>query len=74
MFIVLSLASSALAQGIAIGGAKSESQKAIDQLNADVAAWNARCKVTRSAAEEAWCKKERARLDARRAELSAPKR
>lgn len=71
IFIVLSLAPSAFAQGISTGGAKSDNQKAIEQLNTDVAAWNARCKVTRSAAEEAWCKKERTRLDARRAELAA---
>jgi len=71
IFIVLSLAPDAVAQGISTGGAKTDNQKAIDQLNTDVAAWNARCKVTRSAAEEAWCKKERARLDARKAELAA---
>lgn len=73
ILIVLSLASGVVAQGISTGGPRTDNQKAIDQLNADVAAWNARCKVTRSAAEEAWCKKERARLDARKAELSAPK-
>lgn len=48
-----------------------EFKKAVDQFNGDVAAWNARCKVTRSEAEEAWCKKERARIDARQAELVA---
>ena len=71
IFIVLSLAPGAFAQGIATGGAKSDNQKAIEQLNTDVATWNVRCKVTRSPSEEAWCKKERARLDARKAELAA---
>src|SRR6478672_9004690 len=46
-------------------------KKELDQFNADVAAWNKRCRITRSEAEDAWCKKERARIDARRAELKA---
>jgi len=46
-------------------------KEALDQFNADVAAWNKRCRITRSEAEDAWCKKERARIDARRAELKA---
>jgi hypothetical protein len=71
ILIALSLATAALAQGISTRGPASENQKAIDQFNADVAAWNSRCKVTRSQAEEAWCKKERARIDARKAELVA---
>lgn len=48
-----------------------EFKEAIDHFNVDVAAWNARCKLTRSEAEEAWCKAERTRIDARRAELIA---
>ena len=44
-------------------------QKELDQFNTDVAVWNKRCKVTRSKAEEDWCTKERARIDAKRAEL-----
>jgi hypothetical protein len=46
-------------------------KEALDKFNADIAAWNKRCKITRSEAEDAWCKKERARIDARRAELKA---
>jgi hypothetical protein len=48
-----------------------EFRKAVDQFNGDVAAWNASCKVTRSGAQEAWCKKERTRIEGRRAELIA---
>ncbi|HEX7516039.1 MAG TPA: hypothetical protein VF345_02000 [Chthoniobacterales bacterium] len=73
IFIALSMATSALAQGISTRGpaSSSENQKAIEQFNADVAAWNARCKITKTVAEESWCKKERARIDARKAELVA---
>lgn len=70
IFIILSIATLAVAQ-ISTGGSKSENQKAIDQFNADVAAWNTKCKTTRTPAEEAWCKKERARIDAKKAELVA---
>jgi hypothetical protein len=46
-------------------------QNGLDQFNAEVAAWNARCRITRSAAEDTWCQKERAQIDARKAELIA---
>lgn len=67
------MATFALSQGLPTRGPTPppEFQKAIDQFNAEVGLRNARCKVTRSAAEESWCKKERARIDARRAELIA---
>ena len=71
IFIILSLATFAVAQSISTGSSKSELNKAVEQLNTDVAAWNTRCKTTKTAAEEAWCKKERARIDARKAELVA---
>ena len=64
----------AVAQGISTTrGATSsaELKKQLEQFNNDVAAWNKRCKVTKTDAEDAWCKKERARIDARRAELVA---
>jgi len=48
-----------------------EFKQALDKFNADVAAWNKRCRITRSEAEDAWCKSERARIDARRKELIA---
>ena len=48
-----------------------EFTKAVNRFNADVKAWNERCKITRSEAEDAWCKKERARIDAKKAELIA---
>jgi len=69
-FILLSIATVAVGQ-ISTGGAKSEINRAVEQLNTDVAAWNKRCKVTKTPAEDAWCKKERARIDAKRAELVA---
>jgi hypothetical protein len=70
IFILLSFATFAVGQ-ISTGGAKSGITKEVEQLNTDVAAWNKRCKVTKTPAEEAWCKKERARIDAKRAELVA---
>jgi hypothetical protein len=72
MFIVFGLVTTGLSQ-IPIRGpdASPELKKELDQFNADVAAWNKRCKITRTEAEEAWCKKERARIDARRKELVA---
>jgi hypothetical protein len=73
IFIALSMATFAVSQGIPTRGPTPppEFKKAIDQFNAEVAAWNARCKITHSVAEESWCKKERARIDARKAALIA---
>jgi hypothetical protein len=73
MLIALTMATLGLSQGIPIRGPTPppEFKNALDRFNADVAAWNKRCKITRSEAEDAWCKKERARIDARRAELIA---
>lgn len=69
--ISLSIATTGLSEGVRISGPPAKFKKEIDQFNADVAAWNKRCKVTRTDAEDAWCKKERARIDARRKELIA---
>jgi hypothetical protein len=72
--LVLVSVTFAAAQGISTTrGATSsaELKKQLEQFNDDVAAWNKRCKVTKTEAEDAWCKKERARIDARRAELVA---
>jgi hypothetical protein len=73
ILIVLSMATLAFAQSIATSGPgqSPEVKKAIEQFNTDVAAWNKRCKVTKTPAEDAWCKKERARIDAKKAELVA---
>ncbi|MEY2561251.1 MAG: hypothetical protein QOG51_1666 [Verrucomicrobiota bacterium] len=73
ILIVCSLSTFAFSQGIATSGPTPppEFKKAIDQFNADIAVWNARCKITRSEAEDAWCKKERARIGKRKAELIA---
>ncbi|MEN3371207.1 MAG: hypothetical protein V7609_3350 [Verrucomicrobiota bacterium] len=67
------MATFAFSQGFSTSGPTPppEFKKAIDQFNAEIAVWNARCKITRSEAEDAWCKKERARIDARKAELIA---
>jgi hypothetical protein len=74
ILIVLLMATCAFGQSIATSSGPSQSpevKKAIEQFNTDVAAWNKRCKVTKTPAEDAWCKKERARIDAKRAELVA---
>ena len=71
IFIILAIAASAVGETLSTGSSKSELNKAVEQLNTDVAAWNKRCKTTKTPAEEAWCKKERARIDARKAELVA---
>ncbi len=67
------MAAAGLSQGIRMSGPTPppEFKSALDKFNADVAAWNKRCKITRSNAEDAWCKKGRARIDARRKELLA---
>lgn len=70
ILMVCSMATFALSQIITSGPKPPpEFTKAVDQFNADVKAWNERCKVTRTAAEDAWCKKERIRIDAKKAEL-----
>ena len=71
IFIILSIATFAAGESLSTGSSKSELNKAVEQLNTDVAAWNKRCKVTKTPAEEAWCKTERTRIDARKAELVA---
>jgi hypothetical protein len=71
IFIILSSAALAVGETIATGGKKSEITKDVNQLNTDVAAWNKRCRITKTPAEDAWCKKERARIDAKKAELIA---
>src|ERR1700704_4743825 len=71
LFLSLALAPLALSQGIPIRGpeASPEYKKAIEQLNADAAAWNARCAVTNSEAEQSRCERERAALEARKVVL-----
>jgi hypothetical protein len=73
LFIVLAFATFAASQSISTSrsSARTDLKKDLDQFNTDVAAWNKRCKVTKTDAEDAWCKKERARIDARRAQLVA---
>ena len=74
ILLVLAFVTLAVSQSIpTTRGATSsaELKKQLEQFNNDVAAWNKRCKVIKTDAEDAWCKKERARIDARRAELVA---
>jgi len=47
-------------------GTPPELKEAIDQLNADVKTWNARCAITRSDAEQSWCDQERKALEVRK--------
>jgi hypothetical protein len=69
--LCVALTTSALADNISVRGpdAAPEYKEAINKLNADVAAWNARCKVTNSDAEQSWCEEERAALGARKESL-----
>jgi hypothetical protein len=46
-------------------------REAFEKFNADAAAWNRRCTITHSEAEQASCEKERAQLDYRKARLLA---
>lgn len=71
--ITLSIARLTYAEGFATSGPRSAPgvKEAIDQLNADVAAWNQRCTVTRFEAEQSWCEAERARLEYRKARITA---
>jgi hypothetical protein len=73
MLLVLACATFAGSQTVPTRGATSsaELKKQLEQFNNDIAVWNKRCKVTKTEAEDAWCQKERARIDARRAELIA---
>jgi hypothetical protein len=71
IFVILSIATLAVGQVIYNGGAKSEITKDLEKFNTDVATWNKRCKITKTPAEDARCKKERARIDAKKAELVA---
>ena len=71
LFLCLSLANSALSEGIPTRAkeAAPEYKKAIEQLNVDAKAWNARCAVTNSDAEQEWCEQQRAALEARKVSL-----
>src|SRR6476619_1994474 len=46
-------------------------KEAFEKFNDDAAAWNRRCAITNSEAEQSWCEKERAKLDYRKAKLLA---
>jgi len=44
---------------------------ALERFNADAAVYNRRCATTNSEAEQSWCEEQRARLESRKAKLSA---
>jgi hypothetical protein len=46
-------------------------KEAFEKFNDDAAAWNRRCAITHSEAEQSWCEKERAQLEYRKAKLLA---
>jgi hypothetical protein len=46
-------------------------KEAFEKFNEDAAAWNRRCAITQSEAEQSWCEKERAQLDYRKGKLLA---
>src|ERR1700749_1634123 len=46
-------------------------KEAFEKFNEDAAAWNRRCAITNSEAQQAQCEKERAALDYRKAKLLA---
>ena len=52
-------------------GASAGTKEAIEKLNADAEAWNRRCTVTHSDAEQVWCEEQRAKLETRKAEIRA---
>src|SRR3954471_23178503 len=71
LFLTLSLSNLALSDNIPTRSkeADPEYKNAVDQLNADTKAWNARCVVTNSDAEQKWCEKARGTLEARKVSL-----
>jgi len=46
-------------------------REAFEKFNEDAEAWNRRCSMTHSEAEQSWCERERAKLDNRKAKLLA---
>ncbi|PYI91694.1 MAG: hypothetical protein DME97_12430 [Verrucomicrobia bacterium] len=60
-------------EGIPIRGPEAAPafKEALERFNADAAAWNRRCTITHSEAEQFWCEEERARLESRKAKLTA---
>src|SRR5215212_8314135 len=71
LFLTLSVATFAFAEGIPTRSkeAAPEYKQAIEQLNADAKAWNVRCRVTNSDAEQKWCEEQRAALETRKVSL-----
>ena len=71
--VALAIVQSAYSDTIPIRGPEPAPgvREAFEKFNEDAAAWNRRCTVTHSEAEQSWCEKERAALDYRKAKLLA---
>ena len=71
--LTLSIVQSSYSEPIPIRGPQPAPgvKEAFEKFNEDAAAWNLRCAITRSEAEQSRCEKERAQLDYRKAKLLA---
>src|SRR6476620_5072976 len=71
VFLFLSFATFALSENYPTrsGNDRPELRQSIERLNAEAKAWNARCRVTNSDAEQKWCEEERAALQARKVSI-----
>jgi hypothetical protein len=69
----LAIVQSSYSEPIPIRGPQSAPgvKEAFEKFNEDAAAWNRRCAITNSEAEQSLCEKERAQLDYRKAKLLA---
>jgi hypothetical protein len=73
VFLALAIVRSTYSDNIQIRGAQAAPgvKEAFEKFNEDAAAWNRRCAITHSEAEQSQCEKERAQLDYRKAKLLA---
>ena len=71
--LTLAIVQSSYSDSIPIRGPEAAPgvKEAFEKFNDDAAAWNKRCAITHSEAEQSWCEKERAKLDYRKAKLLA---
>lgn len=71
--LALAIVPSSYSDPIPIRGAPAAPgvKEAFEKFNEDAAAWNRRCAITKSEAEQSWCETERAKLDYRKAKLLA---
>ena len=71
--LTLAIVQSSYSDSIPIRGPEAAPgvKEAFEKFNEDAAAWNRRCSITHSEAEQSWCEKERAVLDYRKGKLLA---